>query len=283
MTEYDLTQSTYGDGPGPYGSWPAAHRVDYIGDEIAAPVSAWSFRKWKAAATVCCRVRRDSDNAETDIGFKGGLVDRAAVQAFLDADEATAAYVVTLYDQVGANDLTQATAGNQPEFKPDGGANGLPGCEFTGTQYLSVAALAQSQPFEIGAVCKFGSSAAGRRLLSKDNATHYTLAIDALASNDWLRMYAGASLYVTTNVDGQLGCVSAQFDGANGVLRWNGAESAAGNVNPNAMQSVRLGNAEGSGGSPLLGELHEAALWGALLSGADRTAYEADAQSFWRV
>ena len=60
------------------------------------------------------RVRRDSDNAELDIGYSGTNVDESALTTFVGANSA---YVVTAYDQSGnSNDWTQSTANLQPRI-----------------------------------------------------------------------------------------------------------------------------------------------------------------------
>lgn len=62
----------------------------------------------------CLRVRRDSDNAEQDIGFSGQDIDEAAIASFCSGANC---FVKTWYDQSGnGNDLTQATAANQPKI-----------------------------------------------------------------------------------------------------------------------------------------------------------------------
>lgn len=73
---------------------------------------AYSTRKVRSAYSgSCLRVRRDSDSAETDIGFDGDDLDVAAIAAHCTT---ASGYVVTWYDQStsGVN-LTQSTAARQ--------------------------------------------------------------------------------------------------------------------------------------------------------------------------
>jgi hypothetical protein len=74
---------------------------------------AFSFRKLRSAyAGPCCRIRRSSDNAETDIGFNGNYIDEAAMSAFIGADNA---FYTKWYDQTGNGlDKVQTVALNQP-------------------------------------------------------------------------------------------------------------------------------------------------------------------------
>jgi hypothetical protein len=60
----------------------------------------------------CIRIRRSSDNAETDIGFVSNYVDEAAITSFIGSDTA---YITTWYDQSGNGvNKVQTTAASQP-------------------------------------------------------------------------------------------------------------------------------------------------------------------------
>jgi hypothetical protein len=71
----------------------------------------YSLRKLDASATKAIRVRRSSDNTETDIGFVGNDLDTATLSSFASG---TDAFVTTIYDQIGSNDCVQATPSAQP-------------------------------------------------------------------------------------------------------------------------------------------------------------------------
>jgi hypothetical protein len=88
-------------------------------DTFATPSGAYSFRKLKSTYSgPAIRIRRNSDQAETDINFlgftsfTGAPIDVAAANAHCAA---TTCFIKTWYDQSGnARDATQATAANQP-------------------------------------------------------------------------------------------------------------------------------------------------------------------------
>lgn len=91
--------------------------IDLVG---VAAEAAYGVRKLRGAyAGSCVRIRRDSDNAESDFGFDpSGDLDMVAVLAFCGADNG---YIVTWYDQSGnSRDVAQATAGNQPKLRGTG-------------------------------------------------------------------------------------------------------------------------------------------------------------------
>ena len=81
-------------------------------DGIAATAAAYSVRKLRAGYVgAALRVRRDSDNAELDIGFTGDALDTVSLLAFVGG---ASGWVSNWYDQSGnARDAAQATPGNQ--------------------------------------------------------------------------------------------------------------------------------------------------------------------------
>ena len=81
-----------------------------------SPVIAFSVRKISSTATNCLRVRRDSDNAEQDIGFSGNDLDTSSLSTFVGANSA---YVTKWYNQGtgGATyDVSQTSASDQPRI-----------------------------------------------------------------------------------------------------------------------------------------------------------------------
>jgi hypothetical protein len=113
-------------------------------DQLSAPsAAAYSLRKLRNAYTgSAIRVRRSSDNAETDIGFTaGGDLNTAALLAHVGSGNG---FVTTLYDQSGnGRNATQTTAGNQPRIVNSGAleaSNGKPEIRFDGVNdYLAAA------------------------------------------------------------------------------------------------------------------------------------------------
>jgi hypothetical protein len=82
--------------------------------------AAYGLRRLSASATQAIQVRRSSDNATQNIGFVGNDLDVAALLAFVGANNG---FVTTWYDQVGSNNLTQATAISQPIIVNGGAVN----------------------------------------------------------------------------------------------------------------------------------------------------------------
>ena len=81
--------------------------------------AAYSLRKLRNGYSgQCVRVRRSSDNAEQDFGFVDDVIDMASIITFCGVGNG---FVTTWYDQSGnTKDVTQATAGNQPQIIASG-------------------------------------------------------------------------------------------------------------------------------------------------------------------
>lgn len=105
---------------------------DKLLDTYTGAAAAYSVRLLdKDYSGSCMRIRRDSDDSETDIGFdSSGDLDTSAIATHCGSANG---YVVTWYDQANiggtAKNLTQSTSGNQPQIY-DGSAviteNGKP-------------------------------------------------------------------------------------------------------------------------------------------------------------
>ena len=95
-------------------STPAAGVTGILDSYTGAEAAYATALLYSSYGGSCLRVRRDSDNAEQDIGFSGQDIDEAAINSFCSGANC---FVKTWYDQSGSgNDATQATAGNQPKI-----------------------------------------------------------------------------------------------------------------------------------------------------------------------
>jgi hypothetical protein len=65
----------------------------------------------------CIKVRRSSDNATQDIGFVNSVLDTASLLIFAGSGDA---FVTIIYDQAGANNMTQTTANLQGQIVSNG-------------------------------------------------------------------------------------------------------------------------------------------------------------------
>lgn len=95
-------------------STPAAGVTGILGSYTGAEAAYATALLYSSYGGSCLRVRRDSDNAEQDIGFSGQDIDEAAINSFCSGANC---FVRTWYDQSGSgNDATQTVAASQPKI-----------------------------------------------------------------------------------------------------------------------------------------------------------------------
>ena len=104
-------------------------------DTYSGAAVAYSVRKLRTAYSgAALRVRRSSDNAESNIGFVANQLDTASLLSFVGAGNG---FVTTWYDQSGnARNATNTTAANQPQIVSSGSIlqiNSKPALTFDGT------------------------------------------------------------------------------------------------------------------------------------------------------
>lgn len=132
--------------------------LDTLGTGLA---SAWSVgRRLRTGYTSnIIRVRRSSDNTESDFGYlANGAVDVAAVAAFCGAGDG---FLTAIYDQSGlGRNLLQATTANQPIVVSSG--------------------VAQTQNGRLWAV--FNGSTSTRRMTVSSSTAHYKSFHDGTSS-----------------------------------------------------------------------------------------------------
>jgi hypothetical protein len=103
--------------------------------------AAYSVRKLRSAYTGgAIRVRRSSDNTESDISFNSlGNLDTIALTSFCGAGNG---FVTTWYDQSGnARNKVQATAVNQPQIVSSGSVineNSKPATRYNDTAFFAI-------------------------------------------------------------------------------------------------------------------------------------------------
>jgi hypothetical protein len=203
----------------------------YVGllDTYPSAAAAYSIRLLRSAYTGnAIRVRRSSDNAESDIGFTAlGDLDTTALTTFCSG---TDGFVTTWYDQSGnAYNATQGTAANQPQIVSSGAVlttNGKPSANFdgsndslftTGTPFSATETtlIAVSKLNNVGPYLRLFSIGAynNGRYLGSNTFTDDMLAI---FNNTTLTCFGGVA--ITQNV-------SIMYNtGTNGVLWQNGSQ-----------------------------------------------------------
>ena len=174
-------------------------------------------------------VRRDSDNAEANIGFAGGELDTKALS---DHCGSANGFVDTWFDQSGnGNDAVQEDATNQSQIVSSGTIN----TDSDGNVFIDMMpsqlplGVSISQPFHIVTAWKAVND---RRFLS-GSGFGYNI------QSDYMRIVAGSpTLTGTIAVDNtKKNCTSAAVGSGSGVLRMNGSVDVSDSVGTNAIPS----------------------------------------------
>jgi len=239
--------------------------------DLYPQTAAWSVRKLRAAQTQCMRIRRNSDDAELDIGFVAGWVDQAAIIAHCGV---AAGFVTTMYDQTtGSCDLLQASSALQPQIYNgtivlvDAGGN--PGLLFAAAEYMRDSTIASSaQPNTIyshfersadGFLYDGGGGAAARHALFNSGGLYrlYAGSTTIKGSDDTAR-HVSRALYSTPTA-------TLWIDGVQ-----SGTTATAGT---NPLEGVTMG-AQQAGGSKFAGFISELILNNT--NDANQVAVEAD-------
>lgn len=250
-------------------------------DTFTAPSGAYSFRKLKSTYSgPAVRIRRASDNAETDIdflgftSFTGAPWDSAAATAHCAA---TTCFGRTWYDQSGAaRDLAQATAASQMQLIFDCGA-GLP-CFRTTTNTITFVG-----PSFTPATGVMSLSAVGRRAAGVSGCTLIRLnGVNARiagfgGANQWTLVGGGGGSMLATATDNVWHASAGVVNGASSVLNIDDTEftgTTAGNTTAGTIAIV--------GAAATTCDVSEAIAWDAtLMSPAERAALVANQRSFW--
>lgn len=197
------------------------------------PAAAYSMRRLLTAYTgALVRLRRDSDNAESDFGYAAtGEIDAAAVAAWLGGANG---FVVTWYDQSGNGyDVTQATTTAQPTYAA-AGINSKPALTLGGAAYLKRAAgVPAGTAGGIFVAHRHPATSQWSCLISSDDEANGSYYIEAYISNGRTLRFrqrandtndvvdTSTAMTVNTNY-----VTSFLSDGAAYVLRTNGADEA---------------------------------------------------------
>ena len=195
---WDLTANAITTGAPTLGNPTAAIVQDLLLETYTGAEAGYSLRQISNTATNSLRVRRSSDNAETDIGFAGdGNLDNAALLAFVGTGGADNGYVTTWYDQSGnSRHATQTSATAQPQIVSAGNiitVNGYQVIKYDGSNdTLNVNLLGTGRDMLMGgsdgsAFYDFSSSVYTYRTLQSANNTEHPL-------NESIRVIWGRSL-----------------------------------------------------------------------------------------
>lgn len=269
-------------------------------DTITGATAALSLRKVRSAyAGQAVRLRRSSDDAESDFGFdSAGDLDVAAVETWLGV---ATAYVKTWYDQSGnARDFTQATAARQPTFIARA-VNDRPAVRFgaDADRWLlsaaTVGTILSASAFHVA--CVFRPKSATRNNASPSEYANHTVWGDYTNGYFVLTVrnngptvgfynYNGAEavIYDGTPAFGDPYAVQVYRDAGSTYVDLDGTPSSAvcANLSASSLADfVVIGSAQASANQAMVGDVYEWIAWNAALSAGDVSALKADQAGYW--
>lgn len=186
------------------------------------------------------RLRRATDNAESDFGFAGTALDIAAINTFLGASDG---YCTTLYDQSGfGNNMVQTNDSQQPLFVADG-LNGKPILHFSanGPQYMSNPTNFPP-PYTVVYTAKQTGPSRGRVMTSIYNnwlLGWWNGSMDQAHFDGWVSPVAGTPSDTNAYVYSATGTGNNSFFYRNGTLLYNnnGGVSGPNGISINGNES----------------------------------------------
>lgn len=276
-------------------TWAATHvpgsaPPSYTGPgDIIAFSSYWGLRAYSNATigNNVIRLRESGGNTEQDfVSISGGGLDLAAIATFKGANNL---FVVTWYDQVGSNTLTQSTTALQPAFTLSG-LGSLPVVAFTRSSNTRVtrtnAAATLSQPVTFYGVTKNTDSTGGfysAAWLASGNS-NAQMGTGFNSGNALVLDHEQANNVQIANSVNNWHTVQGLFNGASSsAIVSDAGTPATGTLTTtapvNTSFSLTIG-AYGNGGSAFLGEMMEVGIIAANAS-SSASALDANASAFY--
>ena len=249
--------------------------------------AAYSVRQLSDKAVIALRIRRDSDDEETNIGFdSNGDLATADISAFCGTANG---YVTRWWDQsTNGNHADQATDASQPQIY-NGTAvvteNGKPAISnwqsattilisSFGTTYNNVHLFSVSRD-------DAGSAALGY-IVSGNTSTNLRLARNTADSDIFL--YDGVSAYSTTAQATGQALISASNETTPTVFYNSSSRSFNNTLNGNGMSGAYIGNHPAlANGANLDGNLQELIIFSAHQSSTNRTGIETNINDYFDI
>ena len=247
--------------------------LDQYGDGIAA---AYSVRKLRADYSGSAfRVRRDSDDAEQDIGFDtDGNLDESALTTFVGANDGR---IATWYDQTtNGNNATQTVSNRQMRVVTSGtvekiGTKVAPDAFSTRTYYSPDTTISVTPPQTTVALIKPDATSGNYHFMG-ENLSPGTYRFGG--HNDRLFLHGGSNISTVDGAISQAHMIAVGLcNGASSYIRANGSELATGDTSGNSYSMNAFFGGHNST-SNMRGPMQEL-----LIYTADKTSDIADIES----
>lgn len=244
-------------------------------DGFTAPAGGYSFRLLRSAylgTGAAVRLRRASDNAESDIGFSGSRdFDTATATAFCSA---TTCFIRTIYDQSGnARDLTQTTAASQPALV-FGCKGGLPCLRTVASELIVGSSFTPTTGITSYSVVADRTAGAGFCVWMRVNATNR---LGTGAANVW-SLFSTGSITAAANDNIWHAGTGVIANGAASVLNIDGVETT-GSIT--GTVTAGLPGIVGAGAGTTC-QAAEGVFWDNYqLTAGERATLQANQKSYW--
>ena len=248
-------------------------------DTYSGAAAAYSLRKLSSSYSgSAIRVRRASDNAESDIGFNVfGELDTVSLASFCSG---TDGFVKTWYDQASTNDATQTTTGSQPKIYDGATAavvteNGKPSVSFNGTQFFPVTVSLTASQSQIMVTTP---SSVISKYITGDGNKH---AIITAYSGTKIEMFNAPRFTLSTTPSG-LGLIEAFFDATTYAGFYNGTAEGSGTYTNIATNLNAIGAGSAVGLNAYSGKMSEFILYSTDQS-SNRANIESNVNTFYSI
>ena len=251
----------------------------------ASAAAAYSLRKLRSAyAGSAIRVRRSSDNAESDIGFSGNALDTAALSSHVGANDG---FVVTWYDQSGnSRNKTQSTAGAQPRIVASGVV------EVLGSRPAVRHETGMGLTMGAGDYLTAASMSVNLVAVSTSTASANRRAIQGITNNWLLGPRATLHTWFSANfnhqvspdwdtVTGEVFTVTQGASNTNTSWRNGNSVTTAGNQTNPGRIGTGIGGTAGT--EPFLGLIAELVEFASVIGTSDRQALERDQGAYYGI
>lgn len=196
-------------------------------DGLQAPTACYSERRLRTAyvANKGINIVRASDSTTTDIGFDAyGYPNKSAETTFCNA---TTCKLVTLYDQCGTNNLTQATDANRYTRQAGPGVwNASQATATTQTHAGSTNITPATGLVTLSAVAKRTAAVTGCPLLRENAAAGNRMSTAAGSSGAWTLVGGSSGNFNATATELAWHAAQGVINGASSVLRIDSTETA---------------------------------------------------------
>lgn len=229
------------------------------------------------------RLRRDSDNTEQDfVTVAGGGLDLAGITSFKGAANL---FITKLYDQIGTNHFTQATAGFQPSFTLNG-LGSLPIATFVRanvSNFQGTSGIVQAQPLTASMVMERLSVPVSNQNTWDQNGAPFIGAAFTTSANQYQMYISGGTNLNATATDNVFHAFQMVYNGASSDNNVDGTPTT-GNIGAstglNNASPLVLGQFDNSGDA-FDGILQEFGIWGSAFSSSQSSMMSSNQHAYW--